>query len=186
MNNFIHAIDGFNQSKVYYTDTDSLFIDGDSLNILKEKGLYGLLMGQGKNDLSQSIKFEGGIKTIEKINELKLNNNPLFSKYLNESDKSLYGLKFEFKCDPEIQEAYFLGPKQKWIKTKCPLTGLEFDHITLKGIPNCINKKNINEDGTINIDKIHIEDVFSLDNFKSLIESQRTGDKLQYTINFDN
>lgn len=55
MNNFIHAINGFNQSKVFYTDTDSLFIKKWDLNILKEKGYFGKGLGQGKNDTNQPL-----------------------------------------------------------------------------------------------------------------------------------
>lgn len=55
MNNFIHAIDGFNKLKVYYTDTDSLFIDGESLKTLKDAGYCGDGFGQGKNDLNKKI-----------------------------------------------------------------------------------------------------------------------------------
>ena len=37
MNNFIHAIDGFYSNDVYYTDTDSLYIENKHWNKLKEK-----------------------------------------------------------------------------------------------------------------------------------------------------
>ena len=37
MNNFIHAIDGFYSNDVYYTDTDSLYIENNHWDKLKEK-----------------------------------------------------------------------------------------------------------------------------------------------------
>ncbi len=54
MNDFIHAIDGFKQFKVWYTDTDSLYIDEDSYYKLMSMGFVGESLGQGKNDNGQS------------------------------------------------------------------------------------------------------------------------------------
>ena len=41
MNNFIHAIDGFYANDVYYTDTDSLYIENKHWNNFKKAGLFG-------------------------------------------------------------------------------------------------------------------------------------------------
>lgn len=130
MNNFIHAIDGFRFPKVYYSDTDSLFIEEDSLNKLKELGYYGKNFGQGKNDLKKDI--EVGCEEWKKITGKDCQCKcPSFHKY---------------ECDPVISKAYFLGPKQKWIETVCPATGRVFTSLTLKGIPNKINEKKINKE----------------------------------------
>lgn len=45
MNRFVECIDGFKNHKVYYTDTDSLYIDIDSFNILKKNSLIGDALG---------------------------------------------------------------------------------------------------------------------------------------------
>ena len=50
MNNFIHAIVGFYSNDVYYTDTDSLYIENKHWNKLDEAGLVGKNLLQGKND----------------------------------------------------------------------------------------------------------------------------------------
>ena len=50
MNNFIHAINGFYTNDVYYTDTDSLYIENKHWNKLIEKNLVGKNLLQGKND----------------------------------------------------------------------------------------------------------------------------------------
>ena len=50
MNNFIHAIDGFNTNDVYYTDTDSLYIKSKHWNKLNEPELVGKNLLQGRND----------------------------------------------------------------------------------------------------------------------------------------
>ena len=50
MNNFIHAIDGFYSNDVYYTDTDSLYIEKKHWDNLDKAGLVGMNRLQGKND----------------------------------------------------------------------------------------------------------------------------------------
>ena len=50
MNNFIHAIDGFYTNDVYYTDTDSLYIENQHWDKLKKAGLVVKNLLQGKND----------------------------------------------------------------------------------------------------------------------------------------
>ena len=56
MNNFIHAIDGFFTNDVYYTDTDSLFIENKHWDKLDKAGLVGKNLLQGKIDYK-----DGGI-----------------------------------------------------------------------------------------------------------------------------
>ena len=41
MNNFTHAINGFYTDDVYYTDTDSLYIENKHCDKLDEAGLVG-------------------------------------------------------------------------------------------------------------------------------------------------
>ena len=50
MNIFIHAIDGFYSNDVYYTDTDSLYIQNKHWVKLEKAGLVGKNRLQGKND----------------------------------------------------------------------------------------------------------------------------------------
>ncbi len=57
MNNFIHAINGFKELKVYYTDTDSLYSTNDSLKILEKSGYGCWGLGQGKNDINKILYF---------------------------------------------------------------------------------------------------------------------------------
>ena len=58
-NNFIHAIDGFYSNDVYYTDTDSLYIENKHWDKLKEKNLVGRNLIQGKNDYGDGGIFYG-------------------------------------------------------------------------------------------------------------------------------
>ena len=50
MNNFIHAINGFYTNDVYYSDTDSLYIENKHWNKLDKAKLIGRKLIQGKND----------------------------------------------------------------------------------------------------------------------------------------
>ena len=50
ISNFIHAINGFYSSDVYYTDTDSLYIENKHWDKLDKAGLVGKNRLQGKND----------------------------------------------------------------------------------------------------------------------------------------
>ena len=50
MNNYIPAIDGFYTNDVYYTDTDSLYIENKHWESLDKAGLVGKNLLQGKND----------------------------------------------------------------------------------------------------------------------------------------
>ena len=50
MNNFIHAINGFYTIDVYYTDTNSLYIESKHWENLDRAGLVGKILLQGKKD----------------------------------------------------------------------------------------------------------------------------------------
>ena len=56
INNFIHAIDGFYNNSVFYTDTDSLYIENKHWAKHDKAGLVGKHLLQGKNDYK-----DGGI-----------------------------------------------------------------------------------------------------------------------------
>ena len=49
MNNFIHAIDGFYKNDVYYTDTDSFYIESRNWDKMNKAGLVGKNLLQVKN-----------------------------------------------------------------------------------------------------------------------------------------
>ena len=59
MNIFLHAIDGFYSNDVYYTDTDSLYIENKHWENLDKAGLVGKNLLQGKNDYGQGGTFYG-------------------------------------------------------------------------------------------------------------------------------
>ena len=55
MNNFIHAIERFYSNDVYYTDTDSLYIENKHWDKLNKAGLLGKNLLQGKNDTKTEV-----------------------------------------------------------------------------------------------------------------------------------
>ena len=59
MNNFIHAINGFYTNDVYYTDTDSLYIENKHWDKLDKAGLVGNNLLQGKTDYKDGGIFYG-------------------------------------------------------------------------------------------------------------------------------
>ena len=59
MNNFIHAINGFYTNDVYYTDTDSLYIENKHWDKIDKAGLVGKNLLQGKNDYKDGGIFYG-------------------------------------------------------------------------------------------------------------------------------
>ena len=59
MNNFIHAINGFYTNDVYYTNTDSLYIENKHWDKLQKAGLVGKILIQGKNDYKDGGIFYG-------------------------------------------------------------------------------------------------------------------------------
>ena len=59
MNNFIHAITGFYTSDVYYTDTDSLYIENKHWDKLDKAGLVGKALLQCKTDYKDGGIFYG-------------------------------------------------------------------------------------------------------------------------------
>ena len=92
MNNFLHAIDGFYSNDVYYTDTDSLYIENKHWNKLKEKTLIGKNLAQGKNDYGNGGIFYAlflapKIKYCLTINEYAvINEHKCFKGFTNVSD----------------------------------------------------------------------------------------------------
>ena len=59
MNNFIHDINGFFTNDVYYTDTDSFYIEIKHWETLEKAGLVCKALIQGKNDYKDGGIFYG-------------------------------------------------------------------------------------------------------------------------------
>ena len=92
MNNFIHSIDGFYTNDVYYTDTDSIYIENKHWDKLYKAGLVGKNLFQGKNDYKDGGIFYGlflapKIKSCPTINKYGVKDeHKTFKGFLNVSD----------------------------------------------------------------------------------------------------
>ena len=92
MNNFIHAINGFYTNDIYYTDTDSLYIENKHWDKLEKAGLVGKNLLQGKNDYKDGGIFYGlflapKIKYCLTINEYGvIDEHKCFKGFTNVSD----------------------------------------------------------------------------------------------------
>ena len=93
MNTFIHAINGFYTNDVYYTDTDSLYIENKHWDKLEKAGLVGKNLLQGKNDFKDGGIFYGlflapKIKYCLTINKYGvIDEHKTFKGFTNVSDK---------------------------------------------------------------------------------------------------
>ena len=93
MKNFIHAIDGFYTNDVYYTDTDSLYIENKHWDNLDKAGLVGKELLQGKNDYKDGGIFFGlflapKIKYCFTVNKYGvIDEHKTFKGFTNVSDK---------------------------------------------------------------------------------------------------
>ena len=92
MKYFIHAINGFYTNVVYYTDTDSLYIENKHLNKIDKAGFVGKRLLQGKNDYKDGGIFYGfflapKIKYCLTINKhAVIDEHKIFKGFTNVSD----------------------------------------------------------------------------------------------------
>ena len=93
MNNFIQAIDGFYTNNVYYTDTDSLYIENKQWDKLNKAWLVVKNLLQGKNDYKGGGIFYGlflapKIKNCLTVNKYGvIDEQKTFKGFSNVSDK---------------------------------------------------------------------------------------------------
>ena len=131
MNDVISALDGFKNNKIYYEDTDSIYIHNDDYEVLKTKGLIGKALYQSKNDygnggilyrffLAPKIKYcividENGI----------LSQKTTFKGY----DENMVGLNFKDFLDLERGDTILGKSKLNW---KRDLHGVKILHRILQ------------------------------------------------------
>ena len=121
MNNFIHAINGFYTNDVYYTDTDSLYIENKHWDKLDKTGLVGKGLLQGKNGHKDGGIFYGlflapKIKyclTLQKFGVF--DEHKTFKGFTNVSDKLDRKEFFKMAGDDKLVAKVSLS----WIKSFC-------------------------------------------------------------------
>ena len=73
MNDVILSLDGFEDNKVYYGDTDSVYIHENDYNIFKDKVLVGKNLFQSKNDYGENAGIVYGFTSSSKSQILHSN-----------------------------------------------------------------------------------------------------------------
>ena len=81
VNNFIHAIGGFYTNYVYYTDTDSLYIENKHWEKLDKAGLVGKNRLQGENDYKKGGIWYGLFLAPKTKYCVTLNNNGVIDEH---------------------------------------------------------------------------------------------------------
>ena len=67
MNDVFLTLDGFKNNKIYYGDTDSVYIHKNDYNILDENGLIGKNLWQSKNDYGDNAGIIYGLFLAPKV-----------------------------------------------------------------------------------------------------------------------
>ena len=81
MNKFLHEIIGFYTNEVYYTDTDSLYIENKHWDKLDKAGLVGKGLLQGKNEYKDGGIFYGLFSAPKKKYCLTINKNGVLDEH---------------------------------------------------------------------------------------------------------
>ena len=94
MNNFIREINGFYNNSLYYTDTDSLYIEKKYWDALDKANLVDRNLCQGKNDYETGVVFYGlflapKIKYVLTINDYGIIQQHMTFKGFNDSKRLL-------------------------------------------------------------------------------------------------
>ena len=139
MNDVMSALDGFKNNKIYYGDTDSVYIHNDDYEILKTKGLIGKNLYQSKNDYGKGGILYGlflapKIKYCIAIDENGiLSQKTTFKGY----DQNMVGLNFKDFLDLERGDTILGKSKLNW---KRDLHGVKIPHRVFQ-CPQCDNDK---------------------------------------------
>ena len=115
MNNFIHAIDGFYSNDVYFTDTDSLYLENKHWDELNKAGLVGENRLQGKNDYKDGGTFYGSFLAPEIKFYLTINKYGVIDEH-----KTFKG--FKNVSDNLIRKEYFTMADGGKLIAKVPLS----------------------------------------------------------------
>ena len=108
MNDFIKDINGFYDNNIYYTDTDSLYIEKKYWDVLDKANLVGEALCQGKNDYKTGGIFYGlylapKIKYCSTIDEYGVIKEHKMFKGFNDSKRLLHRSQyFKMKEDEKI------------------------------------------------------------------------------------
>ena len=136
MNDVILAPDGFKNNKIYYGDTDSVYIHKKDYSMLTEKGLIGKDLFQSKNDYGENVGIVYGLFLTPKVKYcIVIDENVILSqktafKGFNQNNNNK---TFEDFLDLEQGKTLKNISKLKW---KRELAGIKIPHRKV-GCENC-------------------------------------------------
>ena len=136
MNDVILALDGFKNNKIYYGDTDSVYIHKNDYNMLIEKGLVGKDLFQSKNDYGENAGIVYGLFLAPKVKYcIVIDENGILSQKTTFKgfNQNINNITFKDFLDLERGKTLKNISKLKW---KRELGGIKIPHRRL-GCENC-------------------------------------------------
>jgi len=140
MNDVILALDGFKNNKIYYGDTDSVYIHKNDCNVLIEKVLVGKDLFQSKNDYGENAGIVYGLFLAPKVKYcIVIGEDGVLSqrttfKGFNQNIKNI-----TFKDFLDLEQGKTLKNRSK-LKWKRELAGIKIPHRKVS-CENCNEKK---------------------------------------------
>ena len=136
MNDVILALDGFKNNKIYYGDTDSVYIHKNDYNMLIEKGLVGKDLFQSKNDYGENAGIVYGLFLAPEVKYcIVIDENGILSQKTTFKgfNQNINNITFKNFLDLERGKTLKNISKLKW---KRELGGIKIPHRRL-GCENC-------------------------------------------------
>ena len=140
MNDVILALDGFINNKIYYGDTDSVYIHKNDYDIMKDKGLVGKNLFQSKNDYGDNCGIVYGLFLAPKVKYciVIVENGVLSQKTTFKGfHQNINNITFKDFLDLEQGKTLKNRSKLKW---KRELAGIKIPHRKV-GCENCDESK---------------------------------------------
>ena len=128
MNDVILALNGFKNNKIYYGDTDSVYIQKNDYNILDENGLIGKGLWQSKNDYGDNAGIIYGLFLAPEVKYcIVIDENGVLSQKttLKKFNQNINDITFKDFLDLEKGLTIENRSKLKW---KREIAGIKIPH----------------------------------------------------------
>ena len=128
MNDVILTLDGFKNNKIYYGDTDSVYIHKNDHNILDENGLIGKNLCQSKNDYGDNAGIIYGLFLAPKVKYCIVNDeNGVLSQKTTFKGFNQNINDITFKDFLDLEKGLTIENRSK-LKWKRELAGIKIPH----------------------------------------------------------
>ena len=128
MNDVILTLDGFKNNKIYYGDTDSVYIHKNDYNILDENGLIGQGLWQSKNDYGDNAGIIYGLFLAPKVKYcIVIDENGVFSQKTTFKGFNQNINDITFKGFLDLEKGLTIENRSK-LKWKRELAGIKIPH----------------------------------------------------------